>query len=77
MWLFLAVPWVCLQIVIVVFPDHTHLLFFSDPLYAHIIQHFITIELCVMCIDLCVMLILVWFDVLRLVINYGHVEMVS
>ena len=26
--LFLAVPWVCLQFVIVVFPDHTHLLFF-------------------------------------------------
>ena len=26
-WLFLAVPWVCLQAVIVVFPDHTHLLF--------------------------------------------------
>ena len=25
--LFLAVPWVCLQVVIVVFPDHTHLLF--------------------------------------------------
>ena len=25
--LFLAVPWVCLQFVIVVFPDHTHLLF--------------------------------------------------
>ena len=24
-WLFLAVPWVCLQFVIVVFPDHTHL----------------------------------------------------
>ena len=24
-WLFLAVPWVCLQFV--VFPDHTHLLF--------------------------------------------------
>ena len=23
-WLFLAVPWVCLQLVIVVFPDHTH-----------------------------------------------------
>ena len=22
-WLFLAVPWVCLQFVIVVFPDHT------------------------------------------------------
>ena len=28
-WLFLAVPWVCLQFVIVVFPDHTHLLFWS------------------------------------------------
>ena len=26
-WLFLAVSWVCLQFVIVVFPDHTHLLF--------------------------------------------------
>ena len=25
--LFLAVPWDCLQFVIVVFPDHTHLLF--------------------------------------------------
>ena len=25
--LFLAVPWVCLQFVIVVFPDHTHSLF--------------------------------------------------
>ena len=28
-WLFLAVPWVCLQFVIVVFHDHTHLLFFT------------------------------------------------
>ena len=26
-WLFLAVPWGCLRVVIVVFPDHTHLLF--------------------------------------------------
>ena len=23
-WFFLAVPWVCLRFVIVVFPDHTH-----------------------------------------------------
>ena len=23
-WLFLAMPWVCLQCVTVVFPDHTH-----------------------------------------------------
>ena len=26
-WLLLAVPWVCLPFVIVVFPNHTHLLF--------------------------------------------------
>ena len=26
-WLFLAMPWVSLQFKIVVFPDHTHLLF--------------------------------------------------
>ena len=26
-WLFLAVPWICLQFVIMVFPDHTLLLF--------------------------------------------------
>ena len=29
LWLFLAVPWVGLQYVIVVFPDHNHLLFGS------------------------------------------------
>ena len=29
--LFLAVPWGCLRFVIVVFPDHTHLLFLSLP----------------------------------------------
>ena len=29
-WFFLAVPWLCLQFVIVVFPDHTHLLFLIE-----------------------------------------------
>ena len=29
-WLFLAVPWVCLQLVIVVFPDHDYLLRISN-----------------------------------------------
>ena len=33
--LFLAVPRGCLQFVIVVFPDHTHLLFFMETLYQH------------------------------------------
>ena len=32
-WLFLAVPGGCLQFVIVVFPDHTHLLFLHSLLY--------------------------------------------
>ena len=27
---FLAVPWVCLQFVIVVFPDHNHSLYFEN-----------------------------------------------
>ena len=31
--LFLAVPWACLQFVIVVFPDHTHLLFFIESMF--------------------------------------------
>ena len=31
-WLFLAVPWACLQFVIVVYPDHTHLLFLNQRL---------------------------------------------
>ena len=31
-WLFLTVPWVGLQFVIVVFPDHTHSLFFTADL---------------------------------------------
>ena len=32
LWLFLTVLWVGLQYVIVVFPDHTHLLFSYNPL---------------------------------------------
>ena len=35
-WLFLAVPWGCLRFVIVVFPDHIHLLF----LYAYVSANF-------------------------------------
>ena len=27
MWLLLTVPWVCLQVVVVIFSDHTHLQF--------------------------------------------------
>ena len=30
---FLALPYVCLQFVIVVFPDHTHLLFLRSKVY--------------------------------------------
>ena len=37
-WLFLAVPWGCLRFVIVLFPDHIHLLFlvFEPP---HVISN--------------------------------------
>ena len=31
LWLFLAVPWVSLKFVIVVFPDHTHILCLLSP----------------------------------------------
>ena len=34
-WLFLAVPWGCLRFLIVVFPDHTHLLFLTMALTRH------------------------------------------
>ena len=29
-WLFLAVPWVCLRFVVVVFPYHTHLISLAE-----------------------------------------------
>ena len=32
--LFLAVPWGCLRFVIVVYPDHTHLLFYCDLVHS-------------------------------------------
>ena len=42
-WLFLAVPWVCLQFAIVVFPDHTHLLFLSLTLIKQILLKHLTL----------------------------------
>ena len=36
MWLFLAVPWVFLQFTIVVFPDHSHFLFYIIYLHYYI-----------------------------------------
>ena len=39
--LFLAVPRGCLQFVIVVFPDHTHLLFFLVICGARLVYHII------------------------------------
>ena len=36
-WLFLEMPWVCLQFVIVVFPDHTYLLFLKRLLCSQIL----------------------------------------
>ena len=36
-WLFLAAPRVCLWFVIVVFPDHTHLLFMLSELQKNVV----------------------------------------
>ena len=36
-WLFLAVPLVCLLFVIVVFPDHTHLLFLGSEYHLYLL----------------------------------------
>ena len=38
-WLFLAVPWGCLRFVVVVFPDHTHLLFFKFANCSQFLSH--------------------------------------
>ena len=40
LWLFLAVPQVFLRFEIVVFPDHTHLLFLMDYMYLNILKVF-------------------------------------
>ena len=37
-WLFLKEQWVCIRFVIVVFPDHTHFLFFNIII---IVNHFL------------------------------------
>ena len=37
-WLFLAVPWGCLQFLIVVFPDQTHLLFFIEIFHTYVLS---------------------------------------
>ena len=40
-WLFFAVQWGCLQFVIVVFPDHNHLLFFIPDFTSQCLEVFI------------------------------------
>ena len=42
--LFLAVPRDCLQFVIVVFPDHTHLLFLADKIKKIILEFFLLLS---------------------------------
>ena len=42
--LFLAVPRGCLQFVIVVFPDHTHLLFWKSHALAHIVISVVNVQ---------------------------------
>ena len=40
-WLFLAVPWGCLQFVIVVFPDHTH--FYFSQKFSHRLEKYLNL----------------------------------
>ena len=60
-WLFLAVTWVCLRFVSVVFPDHTHLLFIKhSKVYvakwppigscADLVNHYVLFVLCLFAI---------------------------
>ena len=43
--LFLTVPWVCLQCVIVVFPDHTHLLFYAQTVcFENLLSSLLSLE---------------------------------
>ena len=43
--LFLVVPWGCLRFVIVVFPDHTHLLFLMSLVFFFILHILVKIDL--------------------------------
>ena len=45
MWLFLVVPYVCLHFVIVVVPDHIHLLFSTGHLLLEHIMYEIKVKL--------------------------------
>ena len=49
-WLFLTVPWVCLQFVTVVFPDHTHLPFLVLQEYWVLTESRISIKPVVGCV---------------------------
>ena len=59
-WLFLAVPWTCLQFMIVVFPDHTHYIFTIESSVIAQQSHMVNADwivkyskhayMCVMCI---------------------------
>ena len=50
--LFLAVPRGSLQFVIVVFPDHTHLLFLAILIFNTILLHMFTLMLCIRKLEL-------------------------
>ena len=55
--LFLAVPRGCLRFVIVVFPDHTHVLFLNKYIYAHL--H--ALQSCIITAIICIKCIYIYF----------------
>ena len=50
--LFLAVPWGCLRFVIVVFPDHTHSLFWISHMLVHVQRVKLSSQMTKYCLDL-------------------------
>ena len=43
-WLFLALPWSCLRFVIVVFPDHAHLLFLKKTIQGSFLRSLVKLH---------------------------------
>ena len=59
-WLFFTVPWVCLQFMILVFREHTHLLFLQENILVIVLNwSFFLIRVCLYwCLHICACLYL-------------------
>ena len=76
-WLFLAVPWVCLRFVIVVFPDHTHLIFIITTYCKHATVNEYKATGLYKRSNNRVIFIIKWFRALAAFINHRHLPIAS